>query len=158
MVNFHGRCGSSDPPPLPAPEVPVHRHSQPPPAVCRPRRGTGHLRRALLRATSTRYPPLPGPPLSFHASIWGTPVWGHLPTRLPRVKVGFSSGQADRPHRLRPGLGYTNNLIAALRAQHAEQHRRVFRVAGRMPTMTCTAAAVQQTVDRTPRGAFNRPF
>ena len=24
--------------------------------------------------------------------------------------------------------------------------------------MTCTAAAVQQTVDRTPRGAFNRPF
>ena len=29
---------------------------------------------------------------------------------------------------------------------------------GRMPTMTCTAVAVQQTVDRTPRGAFNRPF
>jgi hypothetical protein len=28
----------------------------------------------------------------------------------------------------------------------------------RMPTMTCTAAAVQQTVDRTLRGAFNRPF
>ena len=27
-----------------------------------------------LRATSTRYPPLPGPPLSFHASIWGTLV------------------------------------------------------------------------------------
>ena len=41
---------------------------------------------------------------------------------------------------------------------HAEQHRRVFRVDGRMPTMTCTAVAVQQTVDRTPRGAFNRPF
>ena len=29
---------------------------------------------------------------------------------------------------------------------------------GRCPTMTCTAVAVQQTVDRTPRGAFNRPF
>ncbi|MDT5347072.1 MAG: hypothetical protein QOH91_359 [Mycobacterium sp.] len=41
---------------------------------------------------------------------------------------------------------------------NAEQHRCVFRVAGRMPTMTCTAAAVQQTVDRTARGAFNRPF
>src|SRR6185436_5737988 len=35
---------------------------------------------------------------------------------------------------------------------------RVFRVDGRLPTMTCTAVAVQQTVDRTPRGAFNRPF
>jgi len=34
----------------------------------------------------------------------------------------------------------------------------VFRVDGRMPTMTCTAVAVQQTVDRTPRGVFNRPF
>src|SRR5258708_35479983 len=27
-----------------------------------------------------------------------------------------------------------------------------------MPTMTCAAVAVQQTVDRTPRAAFNRPF
>jgi hypothetical protein len=27
-----------------------------------------------------------------------------------------------------------------------------------MPTMTCTAVAVQQMVDRTSRGAFNRPF
>jgi hypothetical protein len=26
------------------------------------------------------------------------------------------------------------------------------------PTMTCAAVAVQQTVDRTPRAAFNRPF
>jgi hypothetical protein len=41
---------------------------------------------------------------------------------------------------------------------HAEQHRYVFRVDGRMPTMTCTAVAVQQSVDRTPRGVFNRPF
>src|SRR6185436_19387873 len=41
---------------------------------------------------------------------------------------------------------------------HAEQHRYVFRVDGRMPTMTCTAVAVQQTVDRTPGGAFNPPF
>jgi len=39
----------------------------------------------------------------------------------------------------------------------ADQHRRVFRVDGRVPTMTCTAMAVQQTVDRTPRAAFNRP-
>jgi hypothetical protein len=31
----------------------------------------------------------------------------------------------------------------------AEQHRRAFRVDRRMRTMTCTAAAVQQTVDRT---------
>ena len=35
---------------------------------------------------------------------------------------------------------------------------RVFRVDGRLPTMTCAAVAVQQSVDRTPRGAFNRPF
>ena len=41
---------------------------------------------------------------------------------------------------------------------HAAQHPRVFRVDGRMPRMTCTAVAVQQTVDRTPRGAFNRPI
>jgi hypothetical protein len=41
---------------------------------------------------------------------------------------------------------------------HAEQHRYMFRVDGRMPTMTCTAVAVQQSVDRTPRGAFNRLF
>jgi hypothetical protein len=27
---------------------------------------------------------------------------------------------------------------------HVEQHRRVFRVDGRVPTMTCTAAAVHQ--------------
>jgi hypothetical protein len=39
---------------------------------------------------------------------------------------------------------------------HRERHRRVFRGDGRVPTMTCTAAAVQQTVDRTPRGALNR--
>ena len=32
---------------------------------------------------------------------------------------------------------------------HAEQHQRVFRVDGRVPTMSCTAVAVQQTVDRT---------
>jgi hypothetical protein len=37
-----------------------------------------------LRATSTRYSPLPGPPLSLHASIWGAPVLGigRLPTRV----------------------------------------------------------------------------
>src|SRR6478672_12709315 len=35
---------------------------------------------------------------------------------------------------------------------HAGQHRRVFRLDGRLPTMTCTAVAVQQTVDRTPVG------
>jgi hypothetical protein len=34
----------------------------------------------------------------------------------------------------------------------------VFGADGRMRTMTCTAAAVQQTVDRTPRGAFNPPI
>jgi hypothetical protein len=32
---------------------------------------------------------------------------------------------------------------AAADRVHAEQHRRVFRVDGRTPTMTCTAAAVQ---------------
>jgi len=47
---------------------------------------------------------------------------------------------------------------AALDGVHAEQHRCVFRVDGRLPTMTCTAAAVQHTVDRTPRGAFNPPI
>jgi hypothetical protein len=47
---------------------------------------------------------------------------------------------------------------AAADRVNAEQRRRVFRVDGRVPTMTCTAATVQQTVDRTPRGAFNRPF
>jgi hypothetical protein len=41
---------------------------------------------------------------------------------------------------------------------HAEQRRRVSGVAGRVPTMRCSAAAVQQTVDRTLRGAFNRPI
>src|SRR4051812_2623803 len=41
---------------------------------------------------------------------------------------------------------------------HAELHRRVFRVDWWTPTMTCTAVAVQQTVDRTPRGVFNRSF
>jgi hypothetical protein len=41
---------------------------------------------------------------------------------------------------------------------HAGQHRRVFRVNGRMPRMTWTAVRVQQTVDRTPGGVFNRPF
>jgi hypothetical protein len=41
---------------------------------------------------------------------------------------------------------------------NAEQRRYVSRVDGRMPTMTCTAVAVQQTVDRTPRAAFNRPI
>jgi hypothetical protein len=47
---------------------------------------------------------------------------------------------------------------AAANRVHPERHRRVFRVDGRMPTMTCTAVAVQQTVDRTPRAAFNRPI
>jgi hypothetical protein len=41
---------------------------------------------------------------------------------------------------------------------NAAQRRSVFGVDGRMPTMTCTAVAGQQTVDRTPRGAFNRSF
>jgi hypothetical protein len=41
---------------------------------------------------------------------------------------------------------------------NAEQRRYVSRVDGRMPTMTCTAVAVQQTVDRKPRGAFTQPF
>jgi hypothetical protein len=49
-------------------------------------------------------------------------------------------------------------LGAAPDRVHAEQHRYVFRVDGRMPTMTCTAVAVQRTVDGTPRGAFNRPI
>src|SRR6201998_4045458 len=35
---------------------------------------------------------------------------------------------------------------------HAGQHRRVFRVNGRMPRMTWTAVRVQQTVDRTSGG------
>src|SRR5271163_3149029 len=47
---------------------------------------------------------------------------------------------------------------AAANRVHPERHRCVFRVDGRMPTMTCTAVAVQQTVDGTPCGAFNRPF
>jgi hypothetical protein len=41
---------------------------------------------------------------------------------------------------------------------NAEQRRYVSRVDGRMPTMTCTATAVQQTIDRRPRGAITRPF
>jgi hypothetical protein len=41
---------------------------------------------------------------------------------------------------------------------NAAQRRSVFGVDGRVPTLTCTAVAVQQTVDRTPRGAFNPPF
>ena len=44
------------------------------------------------------------------------------------------------------------------RSRAPEQHRRVFRVDVRMRTLTCTAAAVQQTVDRTLRGAFNPPI
>jgi hypothetical protein len=46
--------------------------------------------------------------------------------------------------------------VAAPDCAHAAQRRRLFR--RRMPTMTCTAVAVQQTVDRTPRAAFDRPF
>ena len=34
----------------------------------------------------------------------------------------------------------------------------MFRVDGRMPTMTCTAVAVQQTVDRHPVGPSTRRF
>jgi hypothetical protein len=55
-------------------------------------------------------------------------------------------------------FGWRRRGAAAPDCVHAEQHRRVFRVDGRMPTMTCTAMAVQQTVDRTPRAAFNRPI
>jgi hypothetical protein len=40
---------------------------------------------------------------------------------------------------------------------HAEQRRRVFRVDGRMPAMTCAAARSRNARQDT-RGAFNRPI
>jgi hypothetical protein len=41
---------------------------------------------------------------------------------------------------------------------HAEEHRRVLRVNGADADNDFTALAVRQTVDRTPRGALNRPI
>ena len=56
-----------------------------------------------------------------------------------------------------PKLGWRRRRAAPDRL-NAAPHRGVFRVDGRVPTMTCTAMPVQQTVDRTPRGAFNPPI
>jgi hypothetical protein len=51
-----------------------------------------------------------------------------------------------------------DELRAVCEPTDTASHRRVFRVNGRMPRMTCTAVSVQQTVDGTPGGVFNRPF
>jgi hypothetical protein len=54
-------------------------------------------------------------------------------------------------------LGCRRRVAAPDRA-HADPHRRVFRVDGRVPTMTALQRQFSKRVDGTPRAAFNRPI
>jgi signal transduction histidine kinase len=61
-----------------------------------------------------------------------------------RVSVGDDGRGGADPHGGSGLVRLSRRRGAAADRVHAEQHRRAFRVDGRMPTMTCTAVAVQQ--------------
>jgi hypothetical protein len=97
------------------------------------------------------------------ARAYGSEGWGfeslraHLRARAENIPA-VQCDEVREPAWSSPLMFGCRGRVAAPDRVPTAQHRRGFRVNGRMPRMTCTAVTVQQAVDGTPGGVFNRPF
>ena len=97
------------------------------------------------------------------ACAYGSEGWGvRIPSGTPSARSeNIPAVQCDEVRETAwssPLMFGCRCLVSATDRVHAGQHRHVFRVNGRMPRMTCSAVTLQQMVDWSPGGVFNRSF